>query len=596
MQSTTPLGFHRGVTGSDTGRTLVVILHGWRSTPASMQDVCIATREALADDPGLDLFVPILPYAKWNSFASPTEVTASLLSDLDQLCGDTNRYARIFLIGHSIGAVIARRLFLVAAGMNRIVPSEGELRDEQPRPWAARVFRIIVLGALSRGWVRSGRLGWVESAIALAVAVVGHNWLSTRAPTLFHVRRGAPFIVQTRLQSLELQRDSALYRPLVVHLLGTQDSLIAPDDAVDLAVDGRTDPPNYLYLELPLTNHIEAIAFSKSRRDSDGSKGATRKQLFIASLREDRCALIARSVNPAFLAETLPPPPDEAVTQVTFVIHGIRDDGYWTRRIAQRIHEVAKKHGQPIASYRSITSSYGYFAMLPFIWPWIRREKVEWLMDEYVGAVSRYPRANFSYVGHSNGTYLLARSLQDYPAIHFRNVLFAGSVVRRDYPWRRFIAEGRVSKVVNMVATADWVVAIFPSGLEPLRRFDLGGAGFGGFRKAETEPGLHEIHYVVGGHSAALVETQWPHIAEFIVNDIIPSPPDPDYRPKQSRLWRAAARLSSPILVAVVLLFGAVPLYALLHTIPALTGPGAAAHVVAAFAYLLVLWFVITRV
>jgi hypothetical protein len=347
---------------------------------------------------------------------------------------------------------------------------------------------------------------------------------------------------------------------------------------------------------LPHTNHIEAIVFSSNRRDPDGSNGAERKRLFIASLIEDRQALIARSVNPAFLADSLPPPPDEAVTQVTFVIHGIRDDGYWTRRIAQRIHEAAGRHGQPLASYRSITSSYGYFAMLPFIWPWIRREKVEWLMDEYVGAVSRYPHANFSYVGHSNGTYLLARALQDYPAVHFRNVLFAGSVVRRDYPWRQFIADGRVSRVVNMVATADWVVAIFPSGLEPLRRFDLGGAGFGGFRRAAAEPGLHEIHYVAGGHSAALVETQWPRIAEFVVADTIPAPPDADYRSNQSCLWRAAARLSSPILVAIVLLFGVVPLYALLHTIPDLTGSAAASRVAAAFAYLLILWFVITRV
>lgn len=598
MQSVPNLkGFHPSVGGPDTGRILVLILHGWRSSPASLHDVCGATREALADAVGLDLFVPTLAYARWYSVASPTDITARLLSDLDLLCADVNRYARIFLVGHSIGAVIVRRLFLVAAGMNDFVASEGALQSEQFRPWATRVYRIVALGALSRGWVQSGRLGWVKSATALAVAAAGHGWPGSSAPTLFHFRRGAPFIVETRLQWLALKREAAMLKPLVVHLLGTQDNLIAPDDAVDLAVDGTADTnSNYIYVELPGTNHADAIAFTPNRRDPEGGKGKERKRLFIASLAEDRSGLTALSVNPVFLADTLPPPPDEAVTHVIFVIHGIRDDGYWTRRIAQRIHEAASKSGQCIAAYRSITSSYGYFAMLPFIWPWICREKVEWLMDEYVSAVSHYPGANFSFIGHSNGTYLLARALEDYPAVHFRNVFFAGSVVRRDYPWHRFIAAGRVQRVVNMVATADWVVAIFPSALEPLRRFDLGGAGFRGFYQADAEPSLHEVHYVTGGHSAALIETQWPRIAEYIVNDTFPSPPDADYQANQSCPWRAAAKLSSSILITVILLFGVAPFYVLLHAIPELTGPAAAVRVAGAFAYLWALWFVMTRV
>jgi pimeloyl-ACP methyl ester carboxylesterase len=160
-----------------------------------------------------------------------------------------------------------------------------------------------------------------------------------------------------------------------------------------------------------------------------------------------------------------------------------------------------------------VTSTYGYFAKLPFFLPWIRRRKVEWLMDTYVGVRARYPEAQCSYFGHSNGTYLVARALEDYPAACFRNVLFAGSVVRRSYEWDKFFEAARVSKVLNMVATKDWVVALFPMGLEPLRQiFDLGGAGFGGFDQAipgrvPEVPNLNEVRYVKGAHSAALVET-----------------------------------------------------------------------------------------
>ncbi|MGI8569765.1 MAG: hypothetical protein ACR2KT_12195 [Methylocella sp.] len=175
--------------------------------------------------------------------------------------------------------------------------------------------------------------------------------------------------------------------------------------------------------------------------------------------------------------------------------------------------------------------------MLPFVLPWIRRQKVEWLMDAYVGLRARYPEAEFSYVGHSNGTYLVARALEDYPGACFRDVLFAGSVVRRDFNWDRYFTAQRVSKVLNIVATKDWVVALFPMGLEPLRKildFDLGGAGFGGFdqaapRRVPKIPNLDEVRYVEGAHSAGLVETQWQHIANFIVKDVVPSPNDLEY-------------------------------------------------------------------
>jgi hypothetical protein len=135
-----------------------------------------------------------------------------------------------------------------------------------------------------------------------------------------------------------------------------------------------------------------------------------------------------------------------------------------------------------------------------------------------------------------------------------------------------------------MVATADWVVAIFPTGLEPLRAFDLGSAGFRGFRQAS--PDLHEIRYVAGGHSAALVETQWTRIADFIVSDIVPAPPDEDYRPRQSAFLQAITKVASGLLIAIILGFGFAPLYFLLRL----------GYSFAAFAYMLLVWFVVTRV
>ena len=143
-----------------------------------------------------------------------------------------------------------------------------------------------------------------------------------------------------------------------------------------------------------------------------------------------------------------------------------------------------------------------------------------------------YPDAlSFSYLGHSNGTYLLAAALQENPACRFDRVVFAGSVVRQDYDWEQAIRRKQVGAMLNYVATNDKVVAVFPGALERLPWQDLGSAGHNGFiqaRKSDARTsGLHEIKYVAGGHSAALSEEQWEGIAAFICDGTVPQPKDP---------------------------------------------------------------------
>lgn len=107
-----------------------------------------------------------------------------------------------------------------------------------------------------------------------------------------------------------------------------------------------------------------------------------------------RCAP-APSAEPVLPAEGSKPevstpaavdPPGDAtppVTDVLFVIHGIRDEGYWTQKIARRVISKAREEGRCVV-YEA--SSYGYFPMLSFLSSRARREKVEWLMDRYTEA------------------------------------------------------------------------------------------------------------------------------------------------------------------------------------------------------------------
>lgn len=142
---------------------------------------------------------------------------------------------------------------------------------------------------------------------------------------------------------------------------------------------------------------------------------------------------------------------------------------------------------------------------------------------------SRCPNARFHYVGHSNGTYCLAKALELYPCCQFDRVVFAGSVVRTSFNWSKFLpapnqehklseAEPQVRNVLNYIATADLVVAFFPKIFQylPFLRQDLGSAGFDGFADNATTGKVTQVHYVLGGHGAAIKEPNWDAITEFV--------------------------------------------------------------------------------
>jgi hypothetical protein len=184
------------------------------------------------------------------------------------------------------------------------------------------------------------------------------------------------------------------------------------------------------------------------------------------------------------------------------------------------VREQAENRGKIV---RVRTPTYGYFAVLPFMLPWIRRKKVEWFMDQYVAIKAQFSNAEISYIGHSNRAYLAARGLRDYAGVVFKHVFFAGSVVQRDYDWLSLIKNHRLKKLHNVPSAADYVVALLPKSVEGLKFFDLGGAGFDGSDDAGKHDHITQPSgFAKGGHSAAIGESQWPHIAKFIIDGAVP--------------------------------------------------------------------------
>jgi hypothetical protein len=165
--------------------------------------------------------------------------------------------------------------------------------------------------------------------------------------------------------------------------------------------------------------------------------------------------------------------------------------------------------------------------MASFLFRPDRQKFVRWFMDQYTETLARYPNAKtIDFFGHSNGTYLLASALQEYESMKIRRIVFAGSVVRRDYDWSCVFGRGQVVALRNYVATGDLVVALFPRFFEPkVMRWlgnDVGSGGFNGFQQLPNE--RFQNVAIGGGHSA--FHSEVPQIAEFFTSDVLPSASD----------------------------------------------------------------------
>jgi len=478
--------------------------------------------------PGARCLLPELPLSIF-SVDDPNRVVVELLEiiddEVDHAAKTGDPITNIVLIGHSLGALLARKLYVAACGEISSAPLEDVFAESgdrttdgrlAAREWAPRVSRLILLAGTNRGWQINHHMGRARASLWRLGLVVSRvtRLLRRREPLITSVRRGAAFVTQLRIQWIRMRqrytRDAGIVvgGALAIQLLGSLDDMVAPDDNIDLVSGG-----DFVYLDVPWSGHSSVVDMD------DSSAGRVRREVFVRALTEPTNLLRDAAIVPAdekFSA------PDERVQRLVFVIHGIRDVGHWTHKIARRVKTRAQR---PVHEWATETSSYGYFPMLHFVLPRYRREKVEWLMDQYTEALARYPNATFSFVGHSNGTYLLGKALELYPCCSFDHVVFAGSVVQSSYDWKQYLNNDppRVKAVLNFVATTDWVVAIFPKFFELLRLQDLGSAVHDGFIATSNNSNLHEVSYVQGKHSAAIAESMRDTIADFVIDGKMPA-------------------------------------------------------------------------
>jgi alpha-beta hydrolase superfamily lysophospholipase len=498
------------------------------------------------------------------SNAEPLAVARGLADTIERHAGGAD-YERLVLIGQSMGALLVKRAFLDA--------------ERRQQAWPAKVRRVVLLAGMNRGWDISGQKP-SDMRFGTWFQIWFGTWLARVAgfgKLILGTETGTPFVANLRLDWIKRMADPGRRGIEVVQLLGDIDDLVSAEDNQDLrvvdvgdnAVPAAADRGRFAWIKVRGTGHANVADFADRTRAGNVELGDYRRQKFALAATEPDFDLLERE------NEVLPYQPDPEVTHVVFVVHGIRDLGEWAAAFERELKARFDARRAPGSRDKLAIASvrYGYFGMGPFLLKPVREKYVKWLMDEYTETMARYPNAaNVHFVGHSNGTYLLAAALQRYDSLELDRIVFGGSVVRHDYAWDRALARHAAGddgpRVINYTAVDDWVVALFPRFFEPALMAplhnDIGSAGFNGFTR--PHPAVVNVDGLSGGHAAFL--SRIPQVAAFLVDGVVDD--GTGVTPPAERKWHQAvlATLSGwgwhwatwvvvwPLLVVVVVLVG----------------------------------------
>jgi hypothetical protein len=207
---------------------------------------------------------------------------------------------------------------------------------------------------------------------------------------------------------------------------------------------------------------------------------------------------------------------------VVFVMHGIRAYSVgWVTRLKAEVETGARCAAQPV----EVITPQRYLSALEFVVPWLHARLVRWFQDEYSQHFAVNPQGDFVFAGHSNGTYLLGRSLEAIRAMRFSRIYLAGSVLPTHYNWHDRFARGQATLVRNDCTTGDVPVGVLCRVLAWLKRKNIGTAGVHGFDHADNL--LKNYRYFKGGHGTVLNDAaNRQTVVEFLLHGtLVPDPP-----------------------------------------------------------------------
>jgi len=461
---------------------------------------------------------------------------------------DTEKPARIILFGFNSGCLLLRGALLRAL-------------DKQ-FDWLGRIERVIYAGGILRGWsittatpfpvrlmVPVIRLLVLLNKLAWKIKVTWFKTFDVHWHIFFlsAVERGTPYVVDQQIRFLDQREKLSHIR--FIHLLGTRDRYVSPADTVEILPEHSST-----YVELSGVSHFDIVSPEQIERSSSVSIDRWRNTISQSLLGDDGVLKVIgiRRDHIDDYVYHLDLPVDkrihEEVKDVVMVLHGVRDNGFWTKRIGAKI-----KGDRELSEIRTPTPSYGFFSVLNFLSIFARKSKVRWFLETYVTLKIHYPNAEISFVGHSNGTYLAVQAMKLCESVKFKRMYFAGCVVRTDFNWCEYDHQV-TDRVVNVVNANDYIISTSPGFIEALgwSFLNVGGAGQQGFQKHCLTPKVENFGPFFHGHSGGIAEDYWPAISTFINGgDFVPP-----HRAETSReaLWVLPLRVVCLVALTVLLM------------------------------------------
>lgn len=517
-----------------TAITLFVLIHGLEGGPNTWKEL---KSELQKHGDVLLLDYP----AGGMSNADPEVLAQEMANEIRRRW--TSSYCRVVLMGHSVGALLARKVYLIAAGR-----ADAWTSDD------GRDTRIVLLAGMNRGWDVSGQRP-LDMSFGRRIYFAAGAWFGRLTGTgklILSAETGSGFVANLRLEWMRWFRTERPKFPIVVQLLGDIDDVVSDADNQDLRAAALGS--QFYWLRVRGTGHHDIVDIE----DKTGASatyagiGAYRKDKILLASLGDASAIAVQSEVQAF--ET-----NLRVKHIIFILHGIRDLGEWSAEFESQLRGNLAPGDQD--SLAVVSVRYGYFSMGSFLLRPDRQKYVRWFMDQYTETLARFPKATrIDFLGHSNGTYLLASALQEYSQMKIDRIVFAGSVVRRDYNWTRLLGT-QVQEIRNYISMDDAVVALFPRFFEPrATRWlgnDVGSAGFNGFTNCDPTRCAQPL--IQGGHSAFLKVA--PEIAQYFIPPAAPNTTLPKTPEIHRTLWASVLKLHSdylfflvPLLIVAIML------------------------------------------
>ena len=438
-----------------------------------------------------------------------------------------NPYDDVICIGHSIGGLLVRQAYLIAAGAYPETPKSEIL-------WTEKVSRFVLLASINRGFEPRNPL--LSAAVSLSSAT---GWISCLRDAV----RGSAFVTNLRIAWIRYFSNFEGKEPVMIQVLGTQDGVVKRSDSIDLQAF-----PNGAQLDIPGAKHDD-FYYPKGRDRSALAEWDLRYKLL-------KWAILTYDPQEAHpipfeLQGNVSIDSGQSATEAktVFIVHGIRDSNSgWASQLEDQIRIRADE------KIKVVRSTYGYFSALNFFFPWLRRRNIRWFQDQYSYRFALNPKSEFYFIGHSNGTYVLGQSLKRVPAMKFKRVYLAGSVLPREYPWRDRFDLGQVEELRNDRSCWDWPVGILCSGLRGIGMKDIGTGGFDGFYFDDDR--TEEVYYYKGGHGEPLAKDNQTSILAFTLDGDLSRPTKllEPAQPSAKFQWISrAAPYFAPLLLLIVL-------------------------------------------